>query len=439
MLLSHLDSQKGVRKILVDLLYKKAYCLCIPDPKLIKSHFEQVRPTWIQKFLLSKNTLELSVIPMFMLIFVKNKSLTADQSKRLLELLHVLIEQAEFDTIDQIFFDNNIKQMAWIYYILNELIKFRLADFVISDKNSKRIMAMATGIEFFFDKASELTITKFCLNTENTGFNAMQKLFYVIAYEALHPSQIIYLSAISKKIIDNTTNFCLETLIFQPQRNGFSFIWCALGTWLKIVFECENSNQFKLNHYTGLINSLFEKINNEKLSSILLENEIKGYIIVLRFIFFKRFMLNLSHRDLTEAFNFFKRWCKKIFSTLSIQQIELILDNLPLLLINDPTLSSCDKRQLMQDFFDYLFEFCKLKTQEIALLKNLQERLEDRCSHSNKIIKFFKQVSAHCHFFNRPNFQNAINKEEEIPLDESSDLLAIEYARLNANYSTVSR
>lgn len=439
MLLSRLDNQKGTRKILVDLLYKKSYCLCIPDPKIIKSYLEQVRPTWIQKFLLSKNTLELSVIPMFMLIFVKNKRLTADQSQRLFELLHILISAAEFDTIDQVFFDNNVDQIAWIYCILNELIKFTLADFVKSDENNKRIMTMAASIEFLFDKASVFSITKFCLNPENIGFNVIQKFFYVIAYETLHPCQVVYLSAISKKIIDKTTNFCLETLIFQTQRNGFSFIWCALGTWLQIVFECENSNKFKSKPYTELINILFEKIDNEKFSSILLENENKGYILILRFIFSHRFMLSLSPRDLTESFNFFKLWCKKIFSTLTIQQIELILDNLPLLLINDLSLSSRDRQQLLRVFFDYLFEFCRLQPQELATLKDLKERLEDRFSLGNKIIKFFRQVRAHCHFFNNTNFQKEINQQDEIPLNESSDLLSCEYARLNANYSTVSR
>ena len=198
MLLSWLDNQKGIRKLLVDLLYKKGYCLCIPDPKLIKSYFEQVRPGWTQEFLLSKNTLGLSVIPMFMLIFVKNKRLTTDQSKRLLELLHVLMSRLE----------------------------------------------------------------------------------------------------------------------------------------------------------------------------------------------------------------------KEIFS-------------------------NGDRRQLMQDFFACLFEFCRLQPQEIAILKDLQERLEDRFPPSNKIIKFFKQVRTRCHFFNSANFRNSNHKEDEISLGERSDLLTPEYARLNANYLTV--
>lgn len=156
MLLSRLDNQKGTRKILVDLLFKKGYCLCIPDPEIIKSHLEQVRPNWIQKFFLSKNDLKLSVIPMFMLIFVKNKSLTSDQSRSLLYLLHVLIARSEFDTIDQIFFDNKMNQIGWVYYILSELIKFTLDDFGISDKNSKRIMALAASIEFFLTRPASL-------------------------------------------------------------------------------------------------------------------------------------------------------------------------------------------------------------------------------------------------------------------------------------------
>jgi hypothetical protein len=236
MLLSRLENQKGTRKRLVDLLYKKGYCLCIPEPELVKSLFEQVRPTWIQKFFLSKNELELSVIPMFMLIFVKNRSLTEDQSKRLLELLYVLITQAEFDTIDQLFFDNKVNQMTWGYYVLNELIKFTLADFVKSEENGKRIMAMAAAVEFFLEKTSMLTMTKFSLNTENSAFNIIQKLLCVIAYESLHPSQIIYLSSLSKKIISKMSDFGIETLCFQTYRNGFSFIWYALGTWLQLVF-----------------------------------------------------------------------------------------------------------------------------------------------------------------------------------------------------------
>ncbi|HEY2567099.1 MAG TPA: hypothetical protein VGH95_05270 [Candidatus Aquirickettsiella sp.] len=438
MLLSRLDNQKSTRKILVDLLFRKDYCLCIPDPKLIKLHFQQVRSSWIQKFLLSKNALGLSIIPMFMLIFIKNKSLTADQSKRLFDLMHILLSQTEFDTIEEIFFDNNFKQMAWAYYLLSELIKFTLDDFVASDKNGKRIMAMAASIELFLDKASILTISKLTLNTENIGFNILHKLVYVIAYESLDPSQIIYLSTICKKIIDKTINFDLETLIFQTQRNGYSFIWCTIGTWLQIVFERENSNQFKIKHYTHLINAIVEKINEEKLSTILFEKETKGYIIVLRFIFFKRFRFGLLHRDLTESFHFFKQWCNKIFSTLTFHQIELILETLPSVLNNDLTFSILDKRQLQQQFFDYLFEFCKLQAQDIARLKDLQEQLEDRFFPSN-IIKFFKQIRAHCRFFNHTNFQGSINNGDEISFNESSDLLRPEYARLNTNYSSVSR
>lgn len=436
-MISRLGNQKGTRKILVDLLFKKGYCLCIPDPQIINSHFEQVRPNWIQTFFLSKNELGLSVIPMFMLIFIKNKSLTSEQAKRLLDLLHVLMARAEFDTVHHICFDNKINQMAWVYYILSELIKFTLNDFVSSDKNSKRIMALAASIEFCFDKASAQTMTKLSLNTENTGFHVIQELMYVIAYETLHPSQVSYLSTISKKIIAKSTNFGLETLIFQTQRSGFSFIWCVLGTWLQIVFERGNSNQFKIIHYTQLLDSLLEKINDEKLSSILLENETKGYIIILRYIFFKRFRLNSSQQDLSEIFNFFKRWCKKIFSELTTQQIELILDNLPLLLINDLSLSNADRQTLIQEFFAYLFEFCRLQPQELDSLTDLKQRLEDRFFPGNKIIKFFKQVRTHCHFFNA-NSRNVIQKEDEIFLDESSDLLSHEYARLNANYLTVS-
>lgn len=432
MLRSPIDNQKGTRKLLVDLLFKKGYCLCIPDPNLIKLQLEQVRSSWVQRFLLSKNTLELSVVPMFMLIFIKNKCLSADQNKQLLELIEVLISQAEVDTIDQIFFASNIQQMAWIYYQLAELISFTLEDFVSSDKNSKRIMTMAAAIELFFNKASLFTVTKFALNTENNGFNILHKLFYSISYESLHPSQIIYLSAISKKIITKTSNLGIETLSFQIQQNGFSFIWSVLGTWLQLVFEPVNFNQFKIKHYTRLIDCLFKKIPIKKLSSILLENETRGYIIILRYFFFQRFKHN---PDFSEFFHF-ERWCQILFSALSLQEIELILDNLSLLLNNNSNLSSADRQQLMQNLFTYLFEFCHLQPLEILRLRELQEQFEERFFPSNKVIKFFKQLSPCCNFFKKIKLQDSKINDEEISLDENSDLLP-EYARLNANYLTM--
>lgn len=327
MLLSQLDNQEGTRKIVADLLYKKGYCLCIPDPKLIKLHLEQVSPSWIQQFLLSKNSLGLSVIPMFMLIFVKNKCLTIKQSKRLLELLQVLVSQAELDSIDQIFFDNNCQQLAWVNYILNELLKFTLEDFVSSDNNRHRILTMAASIVCFFDKASTFTIIKFCLNAEDIGFHSLYKLMYVVTYGCLHPRQVIYLNTISKKV----------------------------------------------------------------------------------------------------------------FSTLMFEQIELLLERLVGVLNTDRALSMSDKRQLLRQFFDYLFEFCSLHTQEVIALNDLKDQLEARFYPCNRLIKFFKQVSTHCLFFNCTHFWNSQNKKDEMMLDESSELLNSGCARLNPDYSTVNR
>ena len=53
MRLNHLARQKGAKKVLIDLLYKKSYCICIPEPKLIQLYFNQVSPIWIQDFLLN--------------------------------------------------------------------------------------------------------------------------------------------------------------------------------------------------------------------------------------------------------------------------------------------------------------------------------------------------------------------------------------------------
>lgn len=430
MLLSPKVNQKGTRKLLVDSLYKKGYCLCIPDPQLIKFQFQQVSHSWAQKLLLSQNnTFKLSIIPMFLLIFVKNKCLTTEQNKHLLELIDILISQAEMDTIDKIFFEKD-KQNVWIYCLLAELMKLTFEDF-ISAKNNKRIITLATAIELLFDKADSVTVTNFTLNNENIGFNVLHKLFYIIGYKSLHPNQIRYLSAICRKLIAKTNHYGIETLSFQIQLNGFSFIWSILATWLQIVFEPANANQFKIKYYTRLIDCLFNKIPVNKLSSILLEKETSGYIIILRYFFFKRFR---HADDFTELFHF-KRWCQIIFSALSFQEIELILDNLPLILSNNSNLNAEDRQELIQNFFTYLFEFCHLQPLEISRLKELQEQFEDRFSDTN-VIKFFKQLSTCCSFFKTLKLRGSSINKAKICRDENSDLLP-EYARLNANYLTM--
>jgi hypothetical protein len=93
----------------------------------------------------------------------------------------------------------------------------------------------------------------------------------------------------------------------------------------------------------------------------------------------------------------------------------------------------------MQNFFTYLFEFCKLQALEIARLRELQEQFEVRFFSSNKVIKFFKQLSSRCSFFNTSKSQDCKTDEEEISVNENSDLLKSEYARLNTNYLTMNR
>lgn len=431
-----IKNQKKIQKILVGLLYKKNYCLCIPDIEHIKPYLEQVSSIWIKKFFLTKNELNLSVIPMFMFIFVKNKRLTADQTKHLLELLHLLIMQADSDTIDQLFFDNKIQQLTWPYYFLNELIKFTHADFVKSQENGKRIMAMATALNLFLEKASLLTVSRFCLNIESSGFNIIQKLLYTIVYESLHSDQILYLSMLSQTIIEKTTVSGIKTLSFQTYHNGYSFIWCALAAWLKLAFEYENLNQIKVNHYTGLIHSIVKKIDDGKIHSILLENKNKGYTLILRYIFFYRMQRTIFSDELVGAFKTFNAWCKKIFSQLTYQQIKLMLKTLPLILNNDRTLSVGDKYEISDRFFDYFFNYSQLKIQEFAALSEAKEQLKESFSSSSnsRILKFFRQIRTKTNwaFFNSLNFQT-----DQSSIDENSELLTSDCDRLTANYLTV--
>lgn len=426
-----IENQKKIQKILVGLLYKRGYCLCIPDIEFIKPYLEQINPIWIQKFLLTKNELNLMVIPMSMLIFIKNKCLNVDQSKRLLELLYLLIMKADFDTMDQLFVDNKIQELTWPYFFLNELMRFTFADFVKSEENSERIMAMANVIEFFLEKASPFTFSNFCFNTQDTGFNVIQRLLYVIAYENLHAEQVIYLSNITQKIIKKITVSEIKILSFQIYHKGYSLIWYVLEAWMMLVFKRDNLNQIKINCYTKLIHSIVEKIDNEKIASILLENENKGYIIILRYIFFKRMQRNIFHDKLVEAFNFFTLWCKKIFSQLTYHQIKLILKTLPLVLNNNRRLSMSDKYDILNGFFDYFFNYSQLKTQEFVELKDLKDQIKEIFSHgsNNIMLKFFRQMRKNWFSFNRFNF-----KIDQISLDENSDLLTSDCDKLTANY-----
>ena len=90
------------KKVLTELLYKEDYCLCIPDPEVVASCLQKLDKAWIKEFLLQKNVIGFSVIPMFVLIFIKNKRLEDEESQRLSQLTTLLVQQLDTPAIDPI-------------------------------------------------------------------------------------------------------------------------------------------------------------------------------------------------------------------------------------------------------------------------------------------------------------------------------------------------
>ncbi|MES2998306.1 MAG: hypothetical protein V4700_03175 [Pseudomonadota bacterium] len=90
------------KKLLTKLLYKKNYCPCIPDPEVVASCLQKLDKAWIKEFLLQKNVIGFSVIPMFMLIFIKNKRLEDEKNQRLSQLITRLVQQLDAPAIGRI-------------------------------------------------------------------------------------------------------------------------------------------------------------------------------------------------------------------------------------------------------------------------------------------------------------------------------------------------
>jgi hypothetical protein len=401
MRLNHLARQKGAKKVLIDLLYKKSYCICIPEPKLIQLYFNQVSPIWIQDFLLTKNTLGFSVIPMFMFIFIKNKRLSSQESAGLQRLLYLLIAQVDISArVDQILLEHRNNKAAWIYYLLYELMQFKLSDFLESSDKQIKILSLAKCIEFFLEKSSTEMRTELCLNTDKKGYHIVQKAMYLIANEALHPLQRAYLTNITENLVQKITPIAIETLIFQVQYQGFSFIWCVLCAWLQLVFADEAFNQAKIDDFTRLINGLLDKVSSERLTQILLERNGMGYVVTLLHISFMQSKLRDVNQESINSLNaIFILWLKKIFANLTIKTIESMLENLPNLLLKDAHFLIVTRQKIMTEFFDYLVQFSRLNSNDLLYLNNLKERLEEQFFVRNKAVRLFQQVQTYCNLF----------------------------------------
>ena len=109
---------------------------------------------------------------MFTFIFIKNKRLNGQESARLQRLLYLLISQVDISArVDQILLEHRNNKAAWIYYLLYELMQFKLSDFLESSDKQIKILSLAKCIEFFLEKSSTEMRTELCLNTDKKGYH----------------------------------------------------------------------------------------------------------------------------------------------------------------------------------------------------------------------------------------------------------------------------
>lgn len=142
------------------MLYKKAYCLCIPDPMMVKSLLDEIDKKWIRVFLMQKNSLEFSVVSMFVNIFVKNKQLTIKECKKLLDLIALLIGQLEIIDCDKIPFEKKHDNPIIFYCLFNELMlaKKRSPSRISAEIVPVRVQSLVNCLHMILGKMSMQTI-----------------------------------------------------------------------------------------------------------------------------------------------------------------------------------------------------------------------------------------------------------------------------------------
>ncbi|MES2141571.1 MAG: hypothetical protein V4471_01615 [Pseudomonadota bacterium] len=154
------DEQKKTREMLSSLLYKKGYCLCIPDPGQVELLLNKVDKSWIQTFLLEKNPVGFSIVSMFILILIKNKQLNVDERQRLLAVICLLLDQLENSAIDLILLEKKDPNSATIYCLIQEQRLFeQVASAELKKSDVVRIQSLTRCLEMLVEKKNREAIT----------------------------------------------------------------------------------------------------------------------------------------------------------------------------------------------------------------------------------------------------------------------------------------
>ena len=364
----YLGPQKGFRKKLIDLLYKEGYCLCIPDVSAVQALLDKVNKIWLQTFLLTKNPSGFSVIPMFIVIFIKNKQLSAEACANLLDLIGLLLRQLESVAIARILFEKKADNPALVYYLFNELLQSKRLL-----KNRVRMQALASCLQMLLEKINAEIINDIILDSEEKGFNVIRRVLAGIAYNALDEEQIPCLVNITKRLIAKSGSATIDKRILQIQCDGFSFMWCSLAAWLEYVSE-SLSDRRTIEGLATLITVLLEKADISQLPEILIEKEGEGFSLMLAYVLLTTLPI-LSYEEKHYLTTLYLPWLEKLFSRVDYAQGEVIIEKTFALLMNNTRLTLLEKQRIESQIFGYLLCFTTLTAAERTHLSDLREQL----------------------------------------------------------------
>ncbi len=159
--------KKKTSDILTSLLYKEGYCICIPDPGQVELLLNEIDKSWVQTFLLEKNTIGLSIIPRLILIFVQNKQLNTEERDQLLTLIHLLFGQLKISDIDLILLE---KKEASLQTLVEEFSKEAMSRLISEQRREESVHLNSLS-------STQLVKDYFTISPRKRFFSPLQNCF----------------------------------------------------------------------------------------------------------------------------------------------------------------------------------------------------------------------------------------------------------------------
>lgn len=412
----YLEQQKSTRKKIIDLLYKENYCICIPIPNMVQSLLDKVNKTWIQVFLLKKNPCGFSVIPMFMLIFLRNRLLNGEESDQLVNLIHLLMNKLERAQIDSILFETKVNSTNKIFF-------YSLFSGLIQAKSAKvneaiRMQGFYKCLQLLLAKVSVEAISCLVLDLKERNIYLIQQAMHSIAYTSLFETQMAYVLVITKnlinqssqEVVDSSANHCYE---------GSSLIWYGIATWLRVIKE-EISERFRAECLAAIITALFDKISKKTLSQLLLQGEEEALISSFTYIFFTELSEPKKHyRSFHDSFFIF--WLEKIVSNANVEQLVMVINKTFPLLHKESALTYFEKHKVASQFFSYVVRFANVSSEERDQLRCISETISEEFFSVHLSRKcLFESLRSHFTLFKQRFCLS--NSKDRRKFNESSDI-----------------